>query len=101
MAANDPTGRPDAHTPNPAETVPDALGALRVWETVEFTGANRLPGRATMLPYASAEQARAQTGARGLSLDGGWALKVVARPEYPPADFPAADLDVSGWDTVA
>ena len=106
MAANDPTGRPDAHTPDPAgtdhaETVPDALGALRVWETPEFTGANRLPGRATMLPYPTAGQARAETGARVLSLDGDWAFKVVDRPEDTPADFSAADLDVSGWDTVA
>ncbi|MFD2083347.1 beta-galactosidase [Actinopolymorpha cephalotaxi] len=104
MAANDPTGRPDAHpthSSGAAGTGADALGSLRVWETPEFTGANRLPGRATMLPYPTAEQARTETGARVLSLDGNWAFRVVDRPEDTPADFPAADLDVSGWDTVA
>ncbi|WP_020574870.1 glycoside hydrolase family 2 TIM barrel-domain containing protein [Actinopolymorpha alba] len=78
-----------------------AVAALRPWENPEFTGANRLPGRASLLPYASADDARAQAKARTLPLDGEWSLRVVDRPEDTPADFPDPELDVSSWATVA
>ena len=78
-----------------------ATSALRVWESPELTGVNRLPGRASLLPYRSADDARTQTGARVLSLDGDWAFQLVDRPDDTPADFADADLDTSSWDTVA
>ncbi|MEQ4204160.1 glycoside hydrolase family 2 TIM barrel-domain containing protein [Actinopolymorpha sp. B9G3] len=84
---------------------PTAATALRPWETPELTGVNRLPGRATLLPYASTEAARAQTQPRMLLLDGNWAFRLVDRPEDTPADFADPDLDldldVASWDTVA
>ena len=76
-------------------------GPARPWESPDLTGVNRLPGRASLLPYPTAADARARVRARVLSLDGDWAFRVVDRPEDTPPDFPDADLDVSAWDTVA
>ncbi|MGW5362428.1 glycoside hydrolase family 2 TIM barrel-domain containing protein [Actinopolymorpha pittospori] len=105
MPANDPSGRPDAPTTavdtTTAHTGGAAVAALRPWESPELTGVNRLPARASLLPFPSADDARAQVHARVLSLDGDWALRVVDRPEDTPADFPDPDLDVSSWDTAA
>ena len=78
-----------------------AIGGLRPWEAPELTGVNRLPGRATLLPYPSAADARAQSNARVLSLDGDWSFRVVDRPEDTPRDFPDPDLDVSAGTRVA
>jgi beta-galactosidase len=84
-----------------ASSASSALAALRPWEAPELTGVNRLPGRASFLPYAGTADARAQSNARVLSLDGEWSFRAVDRPEDTPSDFPDPDLDVSAWDRVA
>lgn len=77
-----------------------ARESLVPWTTPELTGINRLPGRATLAPYADAKAALAERGARVLSLDGTWTFKVVDRVEATPVDFPAVDLDTADWGTI-
>jgi len=71
------------------------------WTLPECTGINRLPGRATLLPFDTAADALADTAARAQSLDGTWSFLLVDRPADTPANFAAPDLDVSDWDEVA
>lgn len=85
----------------PADNPASPTTAVRPWETPELTGINRLPGRATLLPYRTADDARARERADVLSLDGDWAFQLVDRPEDTPADFAAPDVDDSAWGTVA
>ncbi|HEY8456320.1 MAG TPA: glycoside hydrolase family 2 TIM barrel-domain containing protein [Actinopolymorphaceae bacterium] len=88
--------------PHPGQPpgAPNAALALRPWETPELTGVNRLPGRASFLPYESAAAARAKARPRMLLLDGSWAFRLVGRPEDTPVDFADPDLDTSDWDTI-
>ncbi len=67
-----------------------AREALVPWMTPELTGINRLPGRATLLPYASAADAFLGAKPRVISLDGTWKFKAVERVEDTPKDFPTA-----------
>lgn len=84
-----------------SESTSAVTDTLRYWENPEFTGANRLRTRATLLPYATTDAARDQADARTLSLDGDWAFQLCGRPEETPDDFAAPELDDSGWDRVA
>ncbi len=81
-----------------------ARDALVPWMQPELTGINRLPGRATLLPYATAADALADkhgTKARQISLDGTWRFKVVAQVEDTPATFPTADTSGKTWGDIA
>lgn len=61
---------------------------------------NAQPHHATLVPYASLEQAldarRDKSGWR-VSLDGAWKFSYVPSPEQRPAEFYKPELDVAGW----
>jgi beta-galactosidase len=75
----------------------------RPWETPELTGINRLPVRATLVPYPTEAAARRGdcTRSRWLaSLDGGWRFRLFPRPEAVPAECLAAGFEDQDWDTI-
>jgi len=86
----------------PASLAPvTAKDALIPWTTPECTGINRLPGRASLLPFASAEDARVGEKAFVRSLNGDWHFKLVARVADTPATFIRREFDASAWSTIA
>ncbi len=82
----------------PARAALTARESLVPWMQPDLTGINRLQGRATLAPYASAADALAGRAARQISLDGAWKFKVVEQVELTPADFPTADT--KGWGDI-
>jgi beta-galactosidase len=79
----------------------DAISA-NAWETPELTGINRLPARATLLPFATVPQARAGEAERSpwyRSLDGSWLFRLYDRPEAVPAQALGRDAD-GAWDPI-
>jgi beta-galactosidase len=73
-------------------------------ENPECLGINKEPFHATLMPYATLEQALAAD--RHASpycrlLNGTWKFHWVKRPELRPVDFYRSDFDVSGWDDIA
>ena len=101
MAAR-PSVRPASPvSASPAARTLTARDALVPWMQPDLTGINRLPGRATLLPYATAADALAQRGARVRSLDGTWRFQVVDRVEDTPADFPLADTSGKAWGDIS
>src|SRR4051812_18225537 len=58
-----------------------AKDSLVPWMNPECTGINRLRGRATLLPYASAKDALAGERAFVKSLDGTWKFQLVESVE--------------------
>lgn len=88
-----------------APQVANSSGLLpfRFWELPEVTAINRLPMRATLYPYASAEAAR--RGNRTESdwfqlLDGKWKFKYLSRPEEIKDSYFGISVDRSRWDGV-
>ena len=64
---------------------------------------NRLPAHATMMPWASREEALhgdAELSSAALSLDGTWNFKYVDKPADRPTDFYKPDVELSGWDKI-
>ena len=88
--------KPTSSTRSDPTAACTAKSALVPWMQPELTGINRLPGRATLLPYATAAAALAERGARIISLDGTWKFAVVERVEDTPADFPTAETATWG-----
>jgi len=89
--------------PAPAVVPANALTAreaLVPWMAPECTGINRLAGRATLLPYASAAQALTGGKAFVRSLNGEWDFRLVARVEDTPAAFPRVDFATKGWKAI-
>jgi beta-galactosidase len=73
------------------------------WENEQVNGRNRLPARASFIPFANAEQARVgnrDSSPRYQSLNGDWRFHWVAKPEQRPLDFFKADFDDSSWETI-
>ncbi|PJJ83096.1 glycoside hydrolase family 2 TIM barrel-domain containing protein [Mucilaginibacter auburnensis] len=73
-------------------------------ENPEITGINKEPYHATLMPYASLQEAlvakrHASTYAR--SLNGQWKFNWVPSPEKRPVDFYKTDFDVSKWKEIA
>jgi beta-galactosidase len=88
LALGAPAGAPDA----PEE-----------WQDPTVTGRNRLPARATILPYATPEQALAGTREASpffRSLNGRWKFHYVDRPADRPRDFFRADFDDREWKEI-
>ncbi|HYE08406.1 MAG TPA: glycoside hydrolase family 2 TIM barrel-domain containing protein [Planctomycetota bacterium] len=91
------SARPAAAVTNAAH----ARDALVPWREPECTGIRRLPGRATLAPYANAADALAGRDAQVRSLRGDWSFALVDAPEATPADFARAEFDASAWARVA
>src|SRR5690348_12907317 len=78
-----------------------ARESLVPWMNPECTGINRLRGRATLRPYASAKDALADENAFVKSLNGTWKFRLVESVEATPAAFPSADFETKGWADIA
>lgn len=74
------------------------------WEQPELTNLNRLPARATLVPYKSAAQALALVRERSpwfLSLNGTWKFQLVKNPETTPVDFFQPDVSEAAFKPIA
>ncbi len=83
--------------------VPPSNGYPEWNNNPEIFELNRLPARATLMPYDSREQALAcdrDASGRKISLNGMWRFSFAENPASAPAGFFAADYDVSGWDEI-
>jgi beta-galactosidase len=72
------------------------------WQDPAVTGRNREPAHATMLPYATVEQALEGTREASpfcRSLDGKWRFHYVS-PADRPRDFQRSDFDDRGWPEI-
>ena len=65
------------------------------WENQYMLSANRLPARASYVPYLH------QPGDRTMSLDGAWRFHWTTTPDAQPADFYKVGHDDSAWDHIA
>lgn len=80
------------------------------WENERIFAINKDDGRATFIPFASAEEMRkdpsypfpwlANNSSRYMSLNGEWKFKWSRQPSERPADFYKNGYDVSGWDEL-
>ena len=73
------------------------------WQDPTVVGRNRQPAHATLVPYATVEQAL--EGSREASpfyrsLNGEWRFHWVEKPADRPVGFHGADFDDSGWKTI-
>ena len=79
------------------------IGSLKSWMAPECVSINRLPMRATIYPFPSAQTAcsvdREKTPWFQL-LNGQWQFKAVDRPENVALSDVAMDCDRSNWDSV-
>ena len=63
------------------------------WKNPQLTGLNKLPPRATLIPFPSAEAAQHQTREDSpwfLSLNGSWDFQIKPRPEMVTNEAVAA-----------
>lgn len=75
-------------------------GSLKTWISPETISLNRLPARATLFPFASAEDALQYTRESSpfyQSLNGDWEFHLADRPEAVNENFIAPDFDASSW----
>lgn len=72
------------------------------WENPGLVGQNRLPARAYLLPFASAEAARTcdRGAAEILGLNGRWQFSYHESPLLAPTDFTAPGYDAGLWDEI-
>jgi beta-galactosidase len=92
--------------PAASRTAPDTR---EEWQNPTVCGRNREPAHATMLPYATVEQAldatreaspfyrSLNTGAPGAGARGRWRFHYVSKPADRPRDFQRVDFDDRGW----
>lgn len=76
------------------------LRAAEDWENEQVLQINRLPAKATYVPFADQAQALAADKTKSpyfQSLDGDWSFHWVASPEQRPKEFYRPDFDVSTW----
>src|SRR5690606_4842565 len=74
------------------------LAVTPPWRNPECTGINRLPTRATMLPYAGVVEARACANPRILSLDCHMYLLLLDSPEAKTSAVPPSRLSTTSCD---
>jgi beta-galactosidase len=87
------------------QTTPDLIhiGALKSWMAPECVSIDRLPMRATIYPFPSAQTARSVDREKTpwfQLLNGKWQFKAVKRPENVTLVDLAVDCDRSNWDSV-
>jgi beta-galactosidase len=79
------------------------IGSLKSWMAPECVSINRLPMRATIYPFPSAQTARSVDREKTpwfQLLNGQWQFKAVDRPENLALADVAMDCDRSNWDSV-
>lgn len=77
--------------------------SVRDWENLHLLHRNREDARATLIPFASEDNAR--SGDRMKSpyfslLNGDWKFHYSARPELSPSGFEKPDFNASSWKTI-
>ncbi|MEI7880384.1 MAG: glycoside hydrolase family 2 TIM barrel-domain containing protein [bacterium] len=77
--------------------------SVRDWENLQLLHRNREAARATLIPFASEDNAR--SGDRMKSpyfslLNGDWKFNYSTRPELSPCDFEKPDFNASLWKTI-
>lgn len=73
------------------------------WENPEIFEINKLAPRAHFIPYQNQETAlsfSADNSNRYQLLNGDWDFKFYTNPDNTPADFFAADYNISDWQTI-
>ncbi|MCM1029643.1 MAG: DUF4981 domain-containing protein [Alloprevotella sp.] len=81
------------------------------WEDETIFQINRLPGAATMTPYATTDELMADRrffsspweetqSSRIMSLNGPWRFNLVPEPSQRPLDFFLPSFDDTAWDTI-
>ena len=73
------------------------------WENHDVLQRNRLPARASFVPYATAQQALADKREDSPwfhSLNGDWQFHWVPRPEERPTEFYRSGFDAGSWSTI-
>lgn len=81
------------------------------WENEKVFAINKLPGRATVTPYANRRELMADKdffatpwlvpeSKRIISLNGPWRFNLGSQPSERPLDFWQTDFDSSSWDTI-
>src|SRR5579883_954844 len=78
--------------------------ALNDWENPAVVGRNRLPARATFIPFADEKTARAgdYNGSPWYrSLNGIWKFHYAETVAESPSDFFLPSFDTAGWDDLA
>ena len=79
------------------------IGSLKSWMAPECVSINRVPMRATIYPFPSAQTARSVDREKTpwfQLLNGQWQFKAVERPENVALNDMAVDCDRSNWDSV-
>src|SRR5512143_3850210 len=87
----------------PAPSLPTA-DTGEEWQDPLVIGRNKQPAHATLLPYATVEQALQGTREASpfyRSLNGRWKFHFVSKPADRPRDFFRADFDDSRWAEIA
>lgn len=75
------------------------LAGVKTWELPQLPSLNRLPARATLIPYPSAGEAltlERQQSPWFFSLNGEWQFKIKARPE----EATATEMKSGGWSPI-
>jgi len=78
-------------------------GLIKLWETPEVTGINKLPPCATFYPFATARQARTAERERSpywLSLDGEWQFRLAPTPEAAERFLQPKTATASDWGRI-
>lgn len=80
---------------------------IREWEDETIFGVNKLPGHATLIPFPTVTDLKADSSyikpwitpksANYTSLNGNWKFNWVKQPSERPIDFYKIDYDVSAW----
>lgn len=94
-----------------ATSLMEKAGNAPIWEDETVFAINRLPGAATMTPYASLTEMKADKefyatpwtdpkSSRVMSLNGTWKFNLVSEPSKRPLDFYEVNFDDSGWDEI-
>ena len=86
-------------TANPSVLPLLFLGGEKTWEMPQLPALNKLPPRATLVPYPTAEAALTLEREQSpwfLALSGTWDFKIKARPE----DVTADDMSTGGWSPI-
>ena len=74
------------------------------WEQPELTGLNRLPARATLVPYpneTTAINGNRLGSTRVRVLNGDWQFKLYKNPEAVPATCLKSGYNDKKWNTIA
>jgi beta-galactosidase len=78
------------------------IKGVKLWETPECIGINRLPARATLLPYESEKDALKRQRDKSswyMSLNGDWDFMMKDKPESVPEDFCSKGFR-GDWDKI-